>query len=144
MLEVANFLGVELNETFRIDGEGGCYTLTENGLFDSCGNEDTRMLARLFINDAVIAKQPWKPKYGEKYFYINKSRNDTDYSVEMLPWWGESVDYALYLTGNLFKTKEEALKRVDAYKQFVKLATPNMSWREDDITYSDTVNIAND
>ena len=98
----------------------------------------------LLAGNEKIIKKPWKPKYGEKYFFINKSRNDTEYSVEVLPWWGESVDYALYSIGNIFKTKEEALKRVSAYKEFVKLATPNMSWREDDIRCSDTVNIAND
>lgn len=127
MNEIAEMLGVSLNESFQIDGCINPYTLTEDGLIDCCGELDNQMLAFLLTNKTKVVEKPWKPKDGEKYFFI--SIQNGKFSIGEMTWNGDSYDYELYHMGNFFKTKKEALKNTSAYKEFIKSDTPHKNWR---------------
>lgn len=122
-------LGVSLNESFQVDGCINPYTLTEDGLIDCCGELDNKMLALLLVGKAKVVEKPWKPKYGDRYFYI--SIRDEHLYIYENEWEDTSTDYELYHTGNFFRTEEEARKNREAYEEFNKSLTPNMSWRVD-------------
>ena len=55
--------------------------------------------------------EPWKPKDGKQYWYIN---NSDGYMVTA--WHGDAVDKSRYAIGNVFKTEEEAEFRVGQLK----------------------------
>lgn len=52
------------------------------------------------------SNEPWKPKEGERYFYLDIV--DGEISVDDYPWRGDAIDNALYRLRNIFPTKEEA------------------------------------
>ena len=128
MEEVATMLGVPLNESFEVDGCTNPYTLTEDGLIDCCGELDNQMLALLLAGKVGVVNKPWKPKDGEKYFFIT-IQNDK-FSIGELTWNNDSYDYELYHMGNYFRTKNEALKNINAYKEFLKSIRPQIQWRK--------------
>ena len=74
MSEVAKMLGVELGEEFKIKGrENSRYKLTEEGMWTNgvFGWERIRMDLEMVLNGQYnIEKLPWKPKDGDKYFYV--------------------------------------------------------------------------
>ena len=78
MSEVAETLGVELNEVFQVDNcrsVEGYFRLTEDGLeqSDTATNGewtegDERILLFLLTGEANIIQMPWKPQDGKQYY----------------------------------------------------------------------------
>ena len=102
MEKVAEMLGVKLGERFKINGE--VYWLNKDGLMDDTGHQIFSTLGRLVIGQYTIEKLPWKPQYGDKYWYISME------GCALYSKWTEPInDYAMYYAGNCFETKEEAL-----------------------------------
>ena len=128
MNEIAEMLGVSLNESFQIDGCVNSYTLTEDGLIDCCGELDNQMLALLLAGKAKVVEKPWKPKLGDMYYYL-AIQDDCIY-IEKTHWLNVSPDYELYHMGNFFRTSEEAMRNITAYKEFLKTIRPQMHWRK--------------
>lgn len=119
--EVAQMLGVEIGETFKVtDDTYGAYQLyhrfTEsNGIEisdDGVTWERAKavVLKSLLMGDARIVKLPWKPKMEEKYYVPNifdwNSWNSYDYYL----WLDDKRDEEFYKRGLVFKTKEEAIE----------------------------------
>lgn len=105
MERVAEILGVKLGERFKVNGVEYC--------FDNDGLEhihrgtavpDILMLSLLLTGEHAIEKLPWKPKNGDDYFV-----GTMGCSASINSWRGDYFDYALYYTGNCFRTREEAL-----------------------------------
>ena len=102
MERVAEILGVKLGERFKVDG---CmYHFSEDGLMDSLDRTWATVLAGLLTGNYTIEKLPWKPKNGDDYFV-----GTMGVSASINSWRGDYFDYALYYTGNCFRTREEAL-----------------------------------
>ena len=57
----------------------------------------------------------WKPELGEDYFYV-----DTDLSVGSYALKNDCVDNSIISANNCFKTKEEAQKYAEHFKQILK------------------------
>ena len=55
--------------------------------------------------------EPWKPKDGERYWFVSHSGGE-----ESTIWDGVPVDVRMYELGNVFKTKEEAEFRAEQLK----------------------------
>ena len=102
MEKVAKMLGVKLGERFNINGE--VYWLDKDGLMDDTGHQIFSTLGRLVIGQYTIEKLPWKPKNGDDYFV-----GTMGCGASINSWRGDYFDYALYYTGNCFRTREEAL-----------------------------------
>lgn len=108
--QVANMLGLELGEKFKItndefDYHGDTFYFSEDGCKDlgSVCNCNGILLSILSGNSKIV-KLPWKPKFGEQYWSYSVRTNQACCSM-----FGEFVeDYAIWKSGNCFRTEEEA------------------------------------
>ena len=112
MADVAKMLGVELGEEFKIDGDelisGRIFKIDETSLLEKdmgnyWGEPDTR-LEELLCGDLKIIKLSWKPKDGNTYY----CPNITFKGISCKVWFGTTSDYAIYISGVCYKTREEA------------------------------------
>ncbi len=120
MKKVAQMLGVELNEVFRIDGNGHYFRLTDIGLEVSVGmdlaelkhtawfSEDSCMLSGLLTGELKIKKLPWKPSHGDEYWI--PITNQVAVSAVWSRWSNSDNDNYRYEHGLICRTKEEAEK----------------------------------
>lgn len=110
MKEVAQLLGVELEEKFKIKTNEGkvlkdTFVISEIGLKEKpSGNLYSYILIGLLLGDNEIIKSPFKPKYHEYYWHYNQRINEA-YEDR---WTNHPADYAYFKIGNCFRTKEEA------------------------------------
>ena len=102
MEKVAEMLGVKLGERFRINGK--VFWLDKDGIRSDTGGRYAGLLNCLLTGEYTIEKLPWKPKNGDDYFV-----GTMGCSASTNSWRGDYFDYALYYTGNCFRTREEAL-----------------------------------
>lgn len=114
--QFAEMLGLELEQEFRLVKHGGTkvdndlYIIRENGLFYKERKEDvwhaepSTTLCSLLQGLCKVVTKPWKPKYGEQYWYYSVKTNKACCSM-----FGEFIeDYAMWKSGNCFRTEEEA------------------------------------
>lgn len=129
MSELADMLGVVMGEKFDIEGFSlNPCKITRDGLIDGSSKKNMSIVDKLLTGKAKIIKKPWKPKYGERYFYIDANANN-EYFVATTSWSYSTFDMGLYYLGNFFTTAEEAEEHIDTYRKFAESITPNMSWR---------------
>lgn len=118
MEEIAKMLGVELNEVFRIDGNGHYFRLTDTGLEVSvCTDladlkhtawfsEESCMLSDLLTGELKIKKLPWKPAIGDRYCYSDPS---SPVMWGRCSWTDYGVDEYRFNHGLVFRTRGEAI-----------------------------------
>ena len=120
MAKVAEALGVEIGEVFKISREDSdekftkYFRITHDNIeeseyqflysrWDTCNSE---VLLRLLNGSLTLHKLSWKPKKRETYYCPNIFGKDL-YNVNV---WDDSiVDKEFYKRGLVFKTKEEAI-----------------------------------
>lgn len=115
--QIAQMLGVELGEEFKVvskEGNEQICNFTMAGLFEhdnkESGSYNKELLAEIVCNNAEIAKLPWKPKVGEKYYSFG-GRFIGDPSIWIVVdviWDGLAYDIAMYDKGWVYRTQEEA------------------------------------
>lgn len=117
MKQIAEMLGVEMGERFRVRPTERCnpgddtYMIDENGVKrlqkrmndTEFGYRDDETLNRLLNGFDKIVKLPWKPKKDEMYHFI-----DPQGGIFPGKWHSDFCDIALYAMGNCFRTKAEA------------------------------------
>lgn len=109
--QVAKMLGVEVEEEFNILDGNKCllghapYKLTTGcGLVDNGGDRIGTVLHAILRGEYTIQKLPWKPKVGERFYYVEvggsiiADKFDCFYASRM----------NLYKMGNCFRTMAEA------------------------------------
>lgn len=126
MKQVAEMLGVELGEKFRLYGLiQPLYYLTEDGLkaVGQVGRFDD-VLGKIMSGYKHIEKIPWTPKEGERYWSIGTTGKPSQiqYSSDYL------IDILNVRLGNYFKTEEEAKENADNWLRYIKRDT-DFSWR---------------
>jgi hypothetical protein len=111
--EIAQMLGVELNEEFKIKGrEGVIYKFIVDGLIVSDDDAEkvyttaNMPLIGLVRGDNEIVKLPWKPKKGDVYSTFG--RLGDKWVVRSLWWGGFPEEYALFDKGWVYRTEKEA------------------------------------
>ena len=106
-------LGLELEQEFVITDLDGkrkdtiTYKFTEDGLFSKANNlsvKVTLILDLLLTGKYKAVTKPWKPKYGEQYWSYSTKINGTCCNT----FWEFTKDYAMWKSGNCFRTEEEA------------------------------------
>lgn len=121
MEQVANMLGVEIGEEFKVrcqDGElSARFYIIDDGLYEQCKDEtplvNSALLRDLLIGRCEIIKLPWKPKGEDSYWYYSEL-----HILEKSVWDGALFDLALYKLGKLYRTYEEAEAHAEEDKQF--------------------------
>lgn len=111
--QIAEMLGIELEQEFVITDLDGkrkdtiTYQFTEDGLFSKANDlsvKVTLILDLLLTGKYKAVPKPWKPKYGEQYWSYSLRSNQARCSL-----FGDYVeDYAIWKSGNCFRTEEEA------------------------------------
>ena len=114
--QFAAMLGLELEQEFRLvkpDGtkvDNDLYKIREDGLFykkrkDGVWlSEPSTTLSSLLQGYCKAVPKPWKPKYGEQYWSYSTKINGTCCNT----FWEFIKDYAMWKSGNCFRTEEEA------------------------------------
>lgn len=115
--EIAQMLGVELGEEFKVKGCNELtYEFVNNGLKLTCDNNTEKIeiagiaanvaLVDLLNGNAEIVKLPWKPKMFETYrsFDIVYGKLVVCY----LKWTGLPYQYALLDKGWVYRSEKEA------------------------------------
>lgn len=116
--QFAEMLGLELEQEFVLTDVDGnrkdqfTYKITENG-FLSKPTESidwsvmpicTFTIVNLLSGNIKAVSKPWKPKYSEQYWSYSLRNNQARCSL-----FGDYVeDYAIWKSGNCFRTEEEA------------------------------------
>lgn len=114
--QFAEMLGLELEQEFRLvnpDGtkvDNDLYKIREDGLFYKKRKdgvwlpEPSTTLSSLLQGLCKVVPKPWKPKYGEQYWSYSTKINGTCCNT----FWEFTNDYAIWKSGNCFRTEEEA------------------------------------
>lgn len=117
--KIAEMLGVELGEEFKIDIRGDdIFQITESGVWMRKGIDKEEWVEKPFEfvmlcnGDAEIIKLPWKPKKGDTYFSF-ELLGDT-WIVASSIWGGFPNEYALLDKGWVYKTCAEAAAALPA------------------------------
>lgn len=112
--EIAQMLGVGLNEEFKIKGyDGLTYEFVNYGLKLRFQNDigitaipTNVALANLLNGNDEIVKLPWKPKKGDVYFTFGLL--GSKWVVRSLWWGGFPEEYALLDKGWVYRSEKEA------------------------------------
>lgn len=122
MGKVAEMLGVEIGEEFKIEFEGGMlsddsYMLLNGGMFRSGGYlVSAPCIWSLIKGEYKIVKLPFKPKNGDKYYTYYT--NGEEWLIWDSTWSGDVSDYARLKSGIVFRTSQEALNALpQKYKE---------------------------
>lgn len=115
MEEVAEMLGVQLNEEFEIVMPNpNCHAvvkLTRDGIKVIEHNIYCtitwlpHILESILTGIYTIKRKPWKPNYGDEYYSIGINGE-----LEPGTWLDDFLDIAMYRLGNCYRTEEEAMK----------------------------------
>ena len=120
MAEVAQMLGVELEEVFKVtDDDSGKYhnyykftekkgiEVSEDNVKWEADTAGTLVLKWLLIGVARIIKLPWKPSRHDTYYM--PSVTSIDKYIKLF-WTGSKNDEDSYQQGLVLRTKKEAVK----------------------------------
>ena len=114
--QFAEMLGLELEQEFILVKPNGTkvdndlYKISEDGLFYKKRKdgvwfpEPSTTLSSLLQGLCKVVTKPWKPKYGEQYWSYSTKINGTCCNM----FWENIEDYAMWKSGNCFRTEEEA------------------------------------
>lgn len=112
-------IGVDIGEEFsvcKIGGEQWACKFEENGFTHKMnGNFCESGFWKSIISDFQsfkFKKKPLFPRKEEPYFYVQMRLDDNGNAiydgVDYVYWYGKDFDIAMLITGNYFKTEEEA------------------------------------
>ena len=120
MAEVAQMLGVELEEVFRVtDDDSGKYhnyykftekkgiEVSEDNVKWEADTAGTLVLKWLLIGVARIIKLPWRPSRGDVYYM--PSVTSIGKYIKLF-WTGSRNDEGSYQQGLVLRTKKEAIE----------------------------------
>lgn len=113
--KIAQMLGVELGEEFKVKGREYIFHFVDNGLIayrtDGSVLPYENCLAHflwLINGEEEIIKLPWKPKKRERYWTFNVFFESGKWVTTSFVWGDEVFDNAVFKVGWVFRTKEEA------------------------------------
>lgn len=127
MAEVAKMLGVELYERFQIINLENNIPISDYNYYftdkdieiDDAGHgcSGEYILINLVYGDFAIKRKPWKPKDGDKFWYVDADEVICSY-VDFNHNDADHVNY--YKLGNCYRTREEAEANRDKWIAFYK------------------------
>ena len=117
--EIAQMLGVELGEEFKIKGyEEWFYKFDNDRVLMFKHNDDVKMpvapvsvyvaFLALLRGECEIIKLPWKPKEGETYWGFWYSSLNDALILCLYTWDNAPANFAFYKAGWVSRTKKEA------------------------------------
>lgn len=114
--QIAQMLGVELGEEFKVKGHGELtYKLASDGL--KFAYDDSIELSEIAAKVAFVAlingtdeivKLPWKPKKGDVYYTFSFGGLSEEWVVVKQQWDAHPYERALLDKGWVYRTRKEA------------------------------------
>lgn len=125
--KIAEMLGVEIGEEFKVENDVCLHRFTENGLeYKVCGVWSACARLNLILNGTdKIIKLPFEPKNGEQYYRIFTNK-DEDMTIVRDTWNDWSLDYMCKYCGNCFRTEKEA----EAHRHEIYEKLTGRKWEE--------------
>ena len=120
--KIAEMLGVEIGEEFKVENDVCLHRFTENGLeYRVCGNwVACGAKLNLILNGTEkIIKLPFEPKEGNPYWVATWDPNENTLTTCKVPWHNRADCWADKYCGNVFRTEAEAEKH--KYEIYEKL-----------------------
>ena len=122
MSKIAEMLGVEIGEEFKVKGSDGKlsakFYIIDDGLYEQCKDGmpllNSALLRDLLIGRCEIIKLPWKPKYWDIVWSVNTS--GTPYEFTFIN--SSDTQLALYKLGKIYRTREEAEAHAEEDKAY--------------------------
>lgn len=126
MSSVANLLGMELGEVFRIKDYPNFpetyFRFADDGLMQSVNRTSWHsapawMWKGLITGALKITKLPWKPSYNDIYYMptvVSRGK------YLKLFWTGSEADKSSYQQGLVYRTKEEAIELAEEMLSIAK------------------------
>ena len=110
--KIAEMLGVELGEEFKVKGakgaDGTIFWFDLDGLHaETCEMADVT-LWQLVLGNETIVKLPWKPGKGEVFWTFNCFFHGSKWEITSFIWRNEVFDNAVFKAGWAFRTRAEA------------------------------------
>jgi hypothetical protein len=105
--DIAEMLGVELGEKFKIKGGVGTYEFGLEGLWGDYGT-DAEALEAILCGSAEVVKLPWKPKKGDVYYTFSFGGLSEEWVVVKQQWDAHPYERALLDKGWVYRTCEKA------------------------------------
>ena len=131
--KVAELLGVEIGEEFKMKAVGDCDTSLAHFLYRFTETEfqfknnghwvKTHIPTSLFMGWVEVEKLPFEPKKGEKYYVVSVVDKSVCCSSA---WVGNTTDCCYKACGNCFRTEKEA----EAHKYEVYERLTGKKWEE--------------
>ena len=120
--EIAQMLGVELGEEFKIDTSGDdIFQITESGVWMRKGIDKGEWVEKPFEfvmlcnGDAEIIRLPWKPKKGELvYTFCFCIGSNDKWTVTWRHWENRVEEIALLKAGWIYRSRAEAERALPA------------------------------
>lgn len=116
--QIAEMLGVELGEEFKIKGspdwvlfhfeECGLKARSTNEKVDLSGGVDGTLFERLLGGYLEVVKLPWKPKVDEKYWTFDIVGLGNTLRVVRYTWDGDFTELTKLKVGWVYRTRAEA------------------------------------
>ena len=109
--QIAQMLGVELGEEFKVEGDNRTYWFDLDGLHSGeyvVEDEDDAMLHDLLCGEVEIVKIPWKPKQDETFYTFGIHATENKWVVVSVKWWDNVKNLALYKIGWIYRSQAEA------------------------------------
>lgn len=113
--QIAEMLGVELNEEFKLKPSclekpwNSLYRFSTDGLENKYSDGawvkcEKGAIDQILIGQTEVIKIPWKPKKGEAYWHYSKGWEQATFRN----WEGTLDDLCTWKCGSCFRTEEEA------------------------------------
>lgn len=113
--EIAQMLGVELGEEFKVDKyDEMTFKFAENMLVARADFKGAKwgityvVLSELLGGNVEIIKLPWKPKEEEHYYTFTSTYKYTKWKIGLNCWHTEPQNLAFLKAGWVFRTRQEA------------------------------------
>ena len=121
MPKIAEMLGVEIGEEFKVENDVCLHRFTENGLeYKVCGVWSACARFNLILNGTEkIIKLPFEPKEEDEYWIVYWDSNGKKICTTNLVWRTYVSCFTDKYCGNCFRTKAEAEKH--KYEIYEKL-----------------------
>ena len=115
--QIAKMLGVEMGERFKVNKKDSeIYYFSDVGFLKQVNDaksedfvsdleeEDLLVFYYLLSGKETVVKLPWKPKYGEIYYFLDINEKE----IMSYPWENDTFDYAMKALGMIYRTEEGA------------------------------------
>lgn len=103
--QIAEMLGLQLGEEFKVQGHPGIYQFELSGLYAKNSSAEN-IFGELLCGKVEVIKLPWKPKQDEKYWTFGSAQ--LQWNVTSYCWYGNPDDVAMFKAGWVYRTRAEA------------------------------------